>query len=399
MINSIEHVHQGRKHRIKDAEKALILGRICTTPGMTRKRLVENLNLRPTTISNVVQELQEQRLVQEGEVQNPGSQGRPERELVPNYNRLVAIAVRVLSRTLIAELVNFGDQVLYREEQTLAEVADDEVAVRTFVELIQSVQGHVPPESELLGAGVSLPGIVNPHLGRWLNSSRWHNVRDFDATTLERHLNFPVRLEGMQVAELRYLLERDLRLQKGGTLLVHWGYGIGASYSYEGEVMTSSVGSYAEIGHVKTFPGSRKRCMCGDFGCLETEASLWALIPEFRRKYPDAPEQEHHFADYFRSVDFSGLPGMSSALNGVGLALSTLYRILFPDRVLVFGPFTQHEEVAQKLKQRFLSQLPHYAPDTLQFEVLSRGFEGGESFGTTQSLFSTALAGLLTIQR
>lgn len=370
MISSIAEVHQGFKHRVKDAEKALVMSLISTTPELTRKRLIEMLDIRPTTVSNVVQELLDQGLIAEGPPQNRGSQGRPELQLLPRFSRLVAVSVRVGSRNLVAALIDFGDHVIAEETRTVPETVTESEAPATLVHIIASVRGQAPADSSFVGVGLSFPGIVNSRSGRWVNSGRWANIRELDAADLERELGVPVHMFGMQAAELRYLLERRPELQRGGTLLFHWGYGIGAAYAFDGAVMSSTLGSFSEIGHVRMFPQSRKRCMCGDFGCLETKAALWALLPRIREAFPDAPEKETAFEHFYAGIEPLSLPGITAALDSVGLALESLYRILFPDRLLVFGPFTSHDEIAGKLARRFHRELPHYAPADVSLEML-----------------------------
>lgn len=399
MLSSIADVHNGHTHRVKDAEKALVLSLVSTVPELTRKRLIEMLDIRPTTISNVVQELLEEGLVEQGAPQNRGSQGRPELQLLPRFTRLVAVAVRVVSRTLVASLVDFGDNTIAEESRLMPEAVGDAEAREVILEIIRTVCARAPDGSELVGVGLSLPGIVNARQGRWVNSGRWPHVREIDASDLQRELDVPVEMHGMQAAELRFLLERRPGLRNGGTLLFHWGYGIGAAYAFEGQVMSSTLGSFAEIGHVRMFRDSRARCMCGDFGCLETEAALWALLPRIREHFPAAPEEETEFTRFYDGIDALSLPGIARALESIGLALENLYRILFPDRVLIFGPFTSQGAVADKLAERFRLELPHYAPGDVSLERLTNAFQGGEACGSTLSLFSESLRRLLTVRR
>ena len=173
MISSIADVHRGHSHRVKDAEKALVLSLVSTVPELTRKRLIEMLDIRPTTISNVVQELLEQGLISEGPPQNRGSQGRPELQLLPNFERVVAVAVRVVSRHLVASLIDFGDRILAEEERLMPDSVGDAEAIEAVLSIVSSVREQVTEDSLLVGVGLSLPGIVNSRQGRWVNSGRW----------------------------------------------------------------------------------------------------------------------------------------------------------------------------------------------------------------------------------
>ena len=77
MLIDIESVLEDGSYRIKDKEKARIFATVCQEGLTTRKRLVEILGMRPTTVSNSIQQLVEDRLVLEQDLINSGRQGRP----------------------------------------------------------------------------------------------------------------------------------------------------------------------------------------------------------------------------------------------------------------------------------------------------------------------------------
>ena len=86
MLFSIDTIHKGSNYRIKDKEKALVFQNICISSNNTRKMIADSLGLRPITVSKIVKELIEDNLVQEGNLKERSSKGRPEIQLAPNYN-------------------------------------------------------------------------------------------------------------------------------------------------------------------------------------------------------------------------------------------------------------------------------------------------------------------------
>ena len=193
--------------------------------------------------------------------------------------------------------------------------------------------------------------------------------------------------------ELEYLLFKNSEYRKGGTLLFHWGYGIGSAYSYGGQVLKSTIGRFGEVGHWQVEPESGKRCSCGSYGCLETEAALWAILPEIRKVYPDAPEDEAGFTAFIRTLDITSMNIMKKALGYVSRSLGNLYKIFYPDRIMLLGPFTENPYVLEKLEYAFTIHIPEYARSSIDFNVVREN--NGAVLGNVYHLFRKALKPLL----
>ena len=115
MIGHLAAIHEGTRHRIKDAEKAAVYERVCTNPDASRKSIALRCGLRPNTVSSAVQELIDDHLVREGPQRAqraPGRSGRPELSLQAEHDRLTALSLSVRSRELEGVLTNLGDRVL-----------------------------------------------------------------------------------------------------------------------------------------------------------------------------------------------------------------------------------------------------------------------------------------------
>jgi predicted NBD/HSP70 family sugar kinase len=331
-------VHEGTEHRVKDREKSLIFHEICTQPGVTRKTIVDQLEMRPSTVSNVVTELIESGLVREGETVNPGKKGRPEVYLHPNFDRFSAIAVYAVSRRIEAVLVNFGQVVGVTRSVSMPENASEEAISMAIRDLVTDLLADPSRESTtILGIGFSLPGNLDTLEGRWIKSSRWREVHDFSFTDVAKDTGLAVASVKAIDADCAYILRRDRSLSTGGTLLVHWGYGIGCSYAVGGKIIHPQAGRFGEIGHWVVDPIDPQPCVCGDSGCLETRSALWALIPMIRERYPEAPEDETQFATFLAAMEPDDVPCLSNAVDYMTLALRNLYQLFYPDNVVLYG--------------------------------------------------------------
>ena len=343
--------------RIKDLEKARIFGEILSASSTSRTRLARELELRPTTVSNVIKELLDDGLVRESARPSEGKRGRPHLMLRPHLNRLSAISVYVVSTAIQGALVNLGDELVSERKRPLPVGADNEQIMQAIQEVVTELSREVPANSELVGVGLSLPGRLNSQRSEWSQTSRWNRLQDLSFEGIERELGVPVQLFNSMDAELEYLLSAQAYLRRAGVVLVHWGFGVGASYSIDGEILGGRRGHFAEIGHWRVDLKNQRRCACGSVGCVETVSALWSMLPELRTRFPGAPEDENDFAAFLLEHPIEDDPAIEEAIDSMAIALRNLYRILFPEFIMIHGPFTNKRTLFTKLSRRFYEEL------------------------------------------
>lgn len=381
MISTLEQIHQGKRYRLKDQDKAQIYQEICTTHRCSRKAIIRKLSIRPTTVSKIVRELIEDGLVEETPERFQEAPGRAQVVLRANPDRLTAISLTVQARQLRAVRLNIAEEVRERYMEALPPDVSNEGFLEACLRAYREVTREVIPGSEVLGVAVSLVGTVDGAHKRWVSTARWRNIQNLDFGILEQSLGQPVLINRMQDAELLYFLQKNPPFREKNVLFVHWGFGIGASYASKGKLLESTLGRTCEIGHMRVSPFSAKQCQCGAYGCLETEAALWALQgnTHLENELPFlAPGviDEEELGRQFREIDVSENPLMEKAVNHFCLALYNLHQVFYPDTVLFLGPVTENPWVFQQIKRYMERELPVYARDRVEYLVLPGGFKG-----------------------
>src|SRR5262249_42512340 len=129
----------------------------------------------------------------------------------------------------------------------------------------------------VLGLGVSLPGLLNRRQERTLISP---NVHQLDGHQFGNDLRKSL---GMEVAVLQEshalcLAEQTYGAAKGvGDLaMLDISEGLGLGVMLNGQILEGHSGMAGELGHVTVELNGRK-CGCGNRGCLETVATDTAL--------------------------------------------------------------------------------------------------------------------------
>lgn len=386
ICEEIGKIHKNTRHRVKDDEKSQIYQIICLEPGITRKTIVKKLNLRPTSVSNMVSELINQNLVIEGEVKNEGKAGRPEISLSANYNVSVCIAVYVLSKYLKAVVVNLTGEVLFENEIYVPEEITNDELMNRLVGIINPLKNQIPIASKLLGVGLSFTGSINRISQKLMNEVRWSNIQRLSLKDLRDIIGCEMTILPSLEAQLAHLLLEVPSYRKGGTLLYHWGYGIGASYAKNGHIITSTPGYVMEIGHIPFDSSNTIRCKCGRTGCLEATASIWALQQQLKDQYPDFPEDENELSRYLINIKLADSPVMKYAVEGIANSLAILHEILFPDRIIFLSSFTVNPRLFADVKEKFLENISLSMHKNTELIPLSPEFRG-EVFGSTYGLF------------
>ncbi len=376
LLESIHRVHEGTSHRVKDEEKALLFREICAGRSPTRRELARRLGMRPTSVSEAVQELVEDGLVSESRARPKGRTGRPRAILAPRTGRFVAISLYVESRDLKAVLVNAAGEVIAEEARSVAPGVDNDGMARCIEELIACCRGRVPSGAELTGVALSLVGTVDAQRGCWVRIARWPGVRGLDLDALRDRLGLPFLLRRANDTELEYYLQCDPRPERTCALLLHWGFGIGSAVAFRGTPLTSTLGRFGEIGHTRAQGAAGGECLCGARGCLETVAALWALMPALREELGTVPEGEEELAPLLGDPRLLDLPELAAAMRAIREALVLLYSIFFPDLVLLSGPFTENGAVFEALGEDFRRALPDYARQAVTLAAVPGGMPG-----------------------
>jgi predicted NBD/HSP70 family sugar kinase len=358
--------------RRTDLAKARIFLAIREQPNgmpVTRRSLTEGLSLRQATVSAMVAELIQDGLVLETEKAAPAGKGRPEASLGIFPDRIMAPVIQVISRRLRGMLLDLNGYPTAEQNTTLDEdQASPENISGAFRQIAADLISNQPDGTEFTGIGISLPGIVDRSHLNWISAARWPRLSGVSFQSLSEETGLPVHIERNRQAELRAILARHPEDREGGVLYVSWGYGISSAFAQDGTVMASAMGGFGDLGHWMVDSESRRKCLCGQKGCLESYAALWALMPEFRKAFPEISNHPEALESHFREHDISKLPGIERATRLFALSLHNLFKTFFPDRIVITGYFAQNHWIVERVQRLFLSNLPEYARGRVAME-------------------------------
>ncbi|MCI0679694.1 MAG: ROK family protein, partial [Actinobacteria bacterium] len=234
------------------------------------------------------------------------------------------------------------------------------------IRMIESllVQASAP----VLGIGVGAPGIVGPE-GIVLESANldWHG-REFGAE-LRNRFEIPVSIAND--AAMAAMAEYRRRPTDRDVVLVKIGRGVGAGVVLKGNVVRGQHSAAGEIGHVRVVEGGDP-CRCGRDGCLETVASVPAIL---RRLGANADEQP------WDALALAGVLGDdpvrdSIAIAGrhIGLALAGVVATVDVGHIVVASELRNSSDILiEAIREELANRILPASSDWIEIEATQLG--------------------------
>lgn len=273
---------------VRRHNRALVLRTIRERPAVSRVELARLTNLSGPTISAVVSELRDARLVREdGLGRSTGGRRATSLRIVEDAGYILAVDL-ARHRTRVA-ITDLNAAILYQVSAPTNDAADAWANLRWLEDLIGAVLagqlGQAGSYTHLFGIGVGAPGPLRTTTGTILaptNLGHWHNLPLRSA--LEKRFGVPVRVDND--ANACALAQRWLGAGRGlrDFVYVAAGSGIGAGIVIDGELYRGAHDLAGEIGHA-TVEATGPLCPCGNLGCLELYTTLRATLA----RWPAAP--------------------------------------------------------------------------------------------------------------
>lgn len=268
MLNGDDALDTQASVRRANLRRALQL--VFREPGtQTRAGIARATGLTAATASSLVAELIELRLIAEG-AQAASTGGKRATTLsIDAVHHLIAVVVIRPTDARIA-LVGLDGAEVETRKVAYAEESRDRMLDAALAEIATAYRDR------LLVAGVQLPGTTD---GRRVFESvqlGWTDVALADR--FEAVLGVPVLLVNDVDAEAIAESAREHE-SSGYRLFIHIGTGIGAAVTLDGELAPGPRDRAGEIGHVQVqFGDAARPCRCGRRGCLESVASMTAML-------------------------------------------------------------------------------------------------------------------------
>ncbi len=332
---------------------------------ISRAEIARETNLQRSTVSAIVDELQQDRLIEEiGFGESTG--GRP-----PNMLRLraggpMAVGVDITTTSTTVATCNLTGQVVDRVE--FPTDPDVDATLAHVVRLIRELNAR--SSSAIEGVGIVVPGQVDFTTGQalYIPYFDWRDVAI--AERVSSLTGLPVRVDNdanaAALAELWLGRPEVSKVRDFIMVLVH--DGVGTGIVLDGQVYRGKSGNAGEYGHMVVGQDSPVVCSCGKRHCWEAFTCVRSAVARYESLLAgtgDLPE----------SLDFQQL--VARAIGGdevaraaieetgryLGIGIANLTVGMSPEAIVVSGPIL--------LAWPLISEIVHATVD----RSLSHGFD------------------------
>ncbi|MFF3445057.1 ROK family protein [Streptosporangium sp. NPDC002721] len=336
---------------MRQTNLSLILRHLRDHASQSRADIAEATGLHRATVSNLVSQLIDRRLVREIDTEHVGAIGRPRRPLALHGTHVGALGLEINVDHISVHGSDLGGRVLVEHRTGFDAMAGGpDRALRVLGGMaLEAVEEMRRAEAVPAGIGVAVPGLVDVA----------HGVVTFAPNLGWRDLPLAARLSAAlgpwsvpvsvgNDANLAAVAEHTSGVAAGTPHLVYLtgDVGVGGGIFVDGRPLRGADGFSGEVGHLPVDPGGA-RCGCGRHGCWETKVGLAALVrtamPEQAGQPADLPvsgPEEH--ATRIATGLAAGDRRMTDAVAQIGRWLGlggSILANLFNPRVIVVGGY------------------------------------------------------------
>lgn len=300
---------------------------------LSRAELTARMQLAASTVGDLLSELESVGFVVVEEPTRRRTAGRPSPLVRADSGRVRVLAADVGGDHISAGAFGLGGTMLSRAQAATPRSHDPEDVARVTSELLERLVADLAPESELLGIGVGVAGVVGkdetvrfaPHLG-------WHDVAFADL--LRARLTAPLLIRVANDADLGALADHRRGVAVGVANVLYVGcddFGVGGGLIFNGVPYRGAGGFAGELGHMLIDPHGR-RCQCGRDGCWETEIGLARVAETLELGDSDLSRVRQALANLDENP-----PALDRVGTYLGLGIASLVNILNVDLVVLGG--------------------------------------------------------------
>ncbi|MGD0371485.1 MAG: ROK family transcriptional regulator [Candidatus Dormibacteria bacterium] len=327
----------GALRALRETNLRRILEAISRDGGVSQAEVARRTDLSRATVSNLVGELRRRGLVR---IRDQQSGGRGGLEAIIGRSSNAVIGVDFGHRHVRVGIADLSGRLLADEERSLPLDLGVEESCAEAMEMATSLLAKAGLlRSDLIQAGVGLPGPIDPASGRVGWHAILHRWAGLEAPSILRELfGLPVVVDND--GNLGALGELRFGAGRGYTELVYLNIatGVGAGLVIGGRVYRGAAGTAGEIGHI-SIDQYGQLCRCGNRGCLDTVVGVDSFLEMLRGTYGDELTIPR-VLDLADRGDARCRRAFADAGHALGVVIADVCNLLSPQRVVVGGELT-----------------------------------------------------------
>ncbi|MDQ0257976.1 putative NBD/HSP70 family sugar kinase [Evansella vedderi] len=336
---------------IKKQNKKWVLDIIKNNRPISRAEVSKITDMSPTSISRIVQELEQDGFIKESDLISNGV-GRKATLLDVRPDANFSIGVELTEKHFKIGILNFLDEMTFSQTFPVEDVEDYMKTLNDGSRLIKRIinEQEIPME-KIVGIAIGVPGFIDYENGVVAHSTqlKWNNVPIVEiiesATSLKAIVDNDLKMKAM--AEYTAGAAKSSK----SSVLIGIGSGIGSAIIMNGEFYRGENNIAGEISHtVVDINGNL--CRCGKFGCLATVLTESSILQQARKiKEVSSLKQ---LLDYYNSGETWAINIIDRVTTYIVTTITNILYIYNPE-VLVLSGFILEDfpEIQALIKKKY----------------------------------------------
>lgn len=316
------------RNDFKKINRALILKMIATGQCFSRADLARSSGLSKMTVSNIVSELVEKKLLEERKPEQNDTMGRNPIRLViaPTAPKVIGIAIR---RSCCEGILCDLNLNIIKRQSLTTENLDIERLIQNVFQLIDTM---LLEEKNVISIGLASIGPISIKKGMILHPYFFFGIENVEIVkNIEERYQLPVFFDNdNQSAVLAEKLYGNGRTYED-ILFVGVSEGVGCGVVSHNRFYNNRRGLPPEMGHVSIdYQGIP--CVCGGRGCVERYVNSTYLLKMLQQ----ATGKYYSYADFCQMTDNPNIAKIfSDAIEKLSFAIVSSINILNPEIVIM----------------------------------------------------------------
>lgn len=343
----------GSKELIRDINTHLVLETIINQATISRASTAKHLGLTKATVSAIVQDLINRKLVIEIGSDDTSLGRKP---ILLSLNKKAGYVVSIdLGVDTISALISdlAGEDCSLKQIRTPRNTSG---IINEMINLINSMKLPMGSPYGLVGITLGIHGVT---IHNEVSFTPYYNLADANlAEGLSQQFGVPIYMENE--ANLSVIGEKTFQYDYANIANISVHSGIGLGIIINDMLFTGYNGRAGEFGHTIVEIDGRP-CPCGNLGCLEQYVSERTLLNEFARL---KGLEKVDFATYSKMLDENdpiAIQIMEQFIKYMSVGINNILNAYNPEIVIINSSFTIHcPHVLQKIEDALKCKMNSY---------------------------------------
>ncbi len=337
-------IQTANPHTIRDINRQIVLNYVREREPISRAAIARETALQRSTISEIVEALTGEGLVEEiGEGKSTG--GRRPTLLRLRTGGPIAIGVNITPTHTTIASSDLAGAVVQRESFLTDPVP--ETTVNRIVEIIRKFSD----QSSIEGVGISIPGLVTPATGNviFVPYFKWRDLPIGEMISQSTGLPVTIDNDANAVALAELWFGRPEVSDARDFIFVLVADGVGTGIIFDGQVYRGVRGAAGEFGHMIVGSNAPVLCSCGNDDCWEAFASERAAIARYTKLTRASTTPDFGtLIDRALGGEQEAEVALTETSRYLGIGISNLVVGFSPEAVIVGGAITRAWSLIEK---------------------------------------------------